>query len=494
MFEILLQVMSRIDISYIFMIILGVVGGMFVGALPGFTATMGVALLVPFSYTLTPANSFALLIGVYCSAVYAGSIPAILINTPGTPAAVATVFDGYPLCKKGEAGKALGIACYSSVFGGILSAIILIFTSGYIAKVALKFGPQEYFALALLGMSMVAGMTGKNITKGLISVVFGMLLSLVGMDWNTGFPRFTFGSLDLMGGISLLPMMIGLFALTELLVTADTVYKHYQVKQKIIDISSSFRYWWENFYLSFRSSLMGTFLGALPGVGAVTASFVAYNDALHSSKSPEKMGKGQPEGIVAPESANNAVTGGAMIPLLSLGIPGDGVTAIMLGALLIHGLRPGPLLFKENIEVVYSIYLSMILAYFIILIIGIWGIKYLAKIVELPRYILFPFILFFSIIGSYALQNSMFDVYIALIFGILGYFMRRYDFPLGPFLLALVLGDLVEYNLIVSLQISKGNWLSFLTRPISGTILVITFLFLVFRTIKIRKENLKNVK
>jgi putative tricarboxylic transport membrane protein len=288
--------------------------------------------------------------------------------------------------------------------------------------------------------------------------------------------------------------MIGLFALTELLVTADTVYKHYQVKQKITDISSSFRYWWENFYLSLRSSLMGTFLGALPGVGAVTASFVAYNDALQNSKSPEKMGKGQPEGIVAPESANNAVTGGAMIPLLSLGIPGDGVTAIMLGALLIHGLRPGPLLFKENIEVVYSIYLSMILAYLIILIIGIWGIKYLAKIVELPRYILFPFILFFSIIGSYALQNSMFDVYIALIFGILGYFMRRYDFPLGPFLLALVLGDLVEYNLIVSLQISKGNWLSFLTRPISGTLLVITFLFLVFRTIKIQKENSKNVK
>lgn len=486
--EVLLQVLGDIDAIYIGILFLGVISGIVIGALPGFTATMGVALFVPFTYSMGTNYAFAFLISLYCSAVYAGSIPAILIRTPGTPAAIATINDGYPMAQKGKAGKALGIAMYASVFGGIFSAIILTLTSKYVADAALKFGPQEYFAIAVLGLSMVIGMAEKSMIKGLISMALGLLLTVIGQDVQTGFPRFTYGNFNLFSGLQILPVMIGIFAISEVLASITKSSKPVCVKQDISGIFSSYKYIVKNFFLVIKCSAIGTFMGSLPGVGAVTASFLGYNEATRCSKNPKEMGTGRPEGIMAPEAANNAVTGGALIPLLSLGIPGDPVTAILLGALMIKGLRPGPELFQTDIDVVYGLFITMILANIVILLVSLIGIRFIARVLEVPNYILNPLVLMFCVVGSYALRNSMFDVYVAIGFGIIGFLMRRYGFPLGSFTLAMILGSLIEYKMLMSLALSKGSFVTFISRPISGTLIAITVIFLVY---SLRRKKIK---
>ncbi|MEG1806010.1 MAG: tripartite tricarboxylate transporter permease, partial [Clostridia bacterium] len=431
------------------------------------------------------------LIALYCSAVFAGSIPAILIRTPGTPAAICTIYDGYPMAKRGEAGRALGLACWSSVIGGLFSAVMLIFLAEFIADFAIQFGHFEYFMLGVLGLSMVIGMSSDNMIKGLISMAIGLLIPLVGMDSMNGFPRFTFGRVELLSGLQQLPVMIGLFAFSEVFISFSSKESNNVGIQKIDKLFSGFKDIAHNKWLLLKASVIGTYLGALPGVGATTAAIIGYDQAKKGSKHPELMGTGQPEGIIGPECANNAVTGGALIPMLALGIPGDPVTAILLGALMIHGLQPGPLLFSESPVVVKSIYISVIFSYIVIFILSLFSIKLIAKLLKVKSSILSVFVLLFCVIGSYALQNSYFDVIVALVFGLIGYWMRKDGYSLGPMTLALVLGTMIEQKLSGALKLSQGSLLPFVTRPISLVLLLLTVAFVTYSIIKMQMAKKK---
>ncbi len=485
--------LSEINGIYIWALLLGTVAGYVIGALPGFSATMGVAIFVPFTYNMSANAAFAFLIALYCSAVFAGSIPAILIRTPGTPAAICTVNDGYPMAKRGEAGRALGLACLASIFGGIVSAIILIFAAEFIADFAISFGHYEYFWLGVLGLSMVIGMSSDNMIKGLISMVIGLAVPLVGMDSMNGFPRFTFGSIELLSGLQQLPVMIGLFAISEVFIGFSSKESEKLSNQKITNLFSSLKDLAKNKMLLVKTALIGTYLGALPGVGATTAAIIGYDQARKGSKEPEKMGTGQPEGIIGPECANNAVTGGALIPLLALGIPGDPVTAILLGALMIQGLQPGPLLFVQSPVVVKSIYISIVLSYIAILFLSIFSIKLIAKLLNIKTTILSAFVMVFCIIGSYALRNTYFDVWVALAFGFIGYWMRKDGYSLGPMTLALVLGTMIEQKLSGALKLSGGSLLPFINRPISAVLVSLSLLVIGFSIYKIIKDKRKRV-
>lgn len=487
-----IQALSNIDAMYLGAIIAGTVAGYVIGALPGFSATMGVAIFVPFTYHMGANTAFGFLIALYCSAVFAGSIPAILIRTPGTPAAICTIYDGYPMAKKGEAGRALGLACWASVIGGVFSAVMLIVMAEFIADFALSFGHYEYFMLGVLGLSMVIGMSSDNMVKGLLSMAIGLVIPLVGMDPMNGFARFTFGRGELLSGLQQLPVMIGLFALSEVFMGFSSGDREQMTEQKIDGLFSGFKDLARAKWLLFKSAVAGTCLGALPGVGATTAAIIGYDQAKKGSKNPELMGTGMPEGIIGPECANNAVTGGALIPLLALGIPGDPVTAILLGALMIKGLQPGPLLFEQQPVIVKEIYISVILSYAAIFIFSIFSIKIIARLLNIKSSILSAFVLVFCVIGSYALNNSYFDVLVAIAFGLIGYWMRKEDFPLGPMTLALVLGAMIEQKLGGALKLSGGSILPFFTRPVSLALFVLTLLFIaysVWGVLKVKKKQ-----
>lgn len=487
-----LQALANIDAMYIIALVLGTVAGYVIGALPGFSATMGVAIFVPFSYNMDTNTAFAFLIALYCSAVFAGSIPAILIRTPGTPAAICTTFDGHPMAQRGEAGRALGLACWASIIGGIFSALVLIVCAEFVADFALAFGNYEYFMLAVLGLTMAIGMSSDDWIKGMISMFIGLACCVVGMDSMNGFARFTFGNVKLMSGLQQLPIMIGLFAISEVFIGFSTGARQKAERQNITGLFSGFKDIAVNKMLLLKTAIMGTFLGALPGVGATTAAIVGYDEAKRSSKAKEKMGTGQPEGIIGPECANNAVTGGALIPMLALGIPGDPVTAILLGALMVKGLQAGPLLFANNGVVVKSMYITLILSYVVIFILSTFSIKWIARLLNVKTSILSAFVLVFCVIGSYALNNSYFDVYVALAFGLIGYIMRMKGFSLGPMTLALVLGKMIEERLGGALKMSRGSLKPFVTRPISLALLCLTLLSIAYssyRLIKTRKER-----
>ncbi|NLD98035.1 MAG: tripartite tricarboxylate transporter permease, partial [Synergistaceae bacterium] len=334
-------------------LVLGVTGGIVIGALPGLTATMGVAVLLPLTFGMESTRALVMLSGIYIGAIYGGSISAILLKTPGTPAAAATVLDGYELARKGEAGKALSISAIASFTGGIVSTVMLITISPILARFALRFGAPEYFALAVFGLSIIASISGKSPVKGLLAGMFGLLISTVGLDPVTSFPRFTFGEINLFNGFAIIPVLIGLFALAEAFVQMEKIFEPAQTvktdfKRGMVSLKETLSL----MPLMIKSALIGTFIGSIPGAGADIAAFVSYNEARRSSKKPEKFGTGCLEGIAAPEAGNNGVTGGAMVPLLTLGVPGDAVTAILLGALVIQGLQPGPLLFTKNADVI----------------------------------------------------------------------------------------------------------------------------------------------
>ena len=466
-------------------LVLGTVAGYIIGALPGFSATMGVAIFVPFSYGMETNTAFAFLIALYCSAVFAGSIPAILIRTPGTPAAICTTFDGYPMAKRGEAGRALGLACWASIVGGIFSALVLMICAGFIAHFALAFGNYEYFMLAVLGLTMAIGMSADDWIKGMISMFIGLACCVVGMDSMNGFARFTFGNIKLMSGLQQLPIMIGLFAISEVFIGFSADNRQQVSRQQITGLFSGFKDIAVNKMLLLKTAILGTFLGALPGVGATTAAIVGYDEAKRSSKEKGKMGSGQPEGIIGPECANNAVTGGALIPMLALGIPGDPVTAILLGALMVKGLRAGPLLFANNGVIVKGMYITLILSYLVIFLLSIFSIKLIARLLNIRTSVLSAFVLVFCVIGSYALNNSYFDVFVAIAFGFIGYLMRMKGYSLGPMTLALVLGKMIEERLGGALKMSRGSLLPFLTRPISLALLILTVLSIVYSSIRL---------
>jgi putative tricarboxylic transport membrane protein len=453
--------------SIILMICVGTTAGIVIGALPGLTATMGVALLVPLTFGRPALESISMLIGIYCGAMYGGSISAILIRTPGTPAGAATVLDGYPMAKRGEAGRAMSMALFASFFGGVVGALIMTFASPYISSIALEFGPVEYFGLAIFGLSVIVSISGRSLIKGAMSAFLGLLIASIGFDPISGFPRFTMGMMEMMEGPPFIPTLIGLFAVSEVFNEVQKTGKIQQAKANLdrylptwTDIKASFK-------TLVRSSLIGTGIGAIPGAGGDIAAFVAYGEAKRASKHPEKFGTGEINGVAASESANNACSGGAMIPLLSLGVPGDAVTAVLLGAFVIQGLQPGPMLYKEHMDVVYQIFASMMLAQFAMQFIGMAGIRLFAKVILVDRAILTPAIFVLSMVGAFAMRSNLFDVYTTLAFGIIGYLLARYDYPLSPILLALILGPMAESNLRRALVISSGDPAILFSRPIA---------------------------
>lgn len=459
--------------SVLFIICVGITTGIIIGSLPGLTATMGVALLVPLTFGRPPLESLSMLIGIYCGAMYGGSISAILIRTPGTPAAAATVLEGYPMARRGEAGRAMSMALFASFFGGVCGALIMTFASPIVSGFALEFGPVEYFALAIFGLSVIVSISGNSLIKGMMSAFFGLLIASIGFDPISGFPRFTFGMMEMMEGPPFIPTLIGLFAVSEVFNEVQKTGQIQQLKATVDrflpsweDIRHCFKHLW-------RSSLIGTFIGAIPGAGGDIAAFVSYGQAKRTSKHPERFGKGQIEGLAASESANNACSGGAMIPLLSLGVPGDAVTAVLLGAFIIQGLQPGPMLYKEHIDIVYQIFASMMLAQFVMLFIGMAGIRLFSKVILVDRAILTPSIFVLSMVGAFAMRSNIFDVYTTLAFGILGYVMMRYDYPLSPILLALILGPMAEANLRRAMVISSGDPSILFSRPIAVVLMAL---------------------
>jgi len=495
-FDILLEAFSKVLLNPVnfFFVFIGVTAGIIVGALPGLTATMGVALLIPFTYRLEPIQGLIMLVGLFCGGIYGGSISAILIGIPGTPSAAATVLDGYEMGKKGLAGKAIGMATLASFFGGTLGALIMTFCSPQLAKIALKFGPPEFFALSFFGLGIIITISGKSILKGLISGIFGLMITMIGYDPLSGCPRLTFGSTELLGGITFIPALIGLFGYSQVFQGIEKILVLPAVKSELKHIIPKLNEIKSVFKTMVKSALIGTFIGAVPGTGCDIAAFVSYGEARRSSKNPEKFGTGILEGVAAPETGNNAATGGAMIPMLTLGVPGDAVTAVLMGALTIHGFQPGPLLIKDHPGVVYPIFAGMILAQFVMLGVGLGGMRFFARIINIDRRIMTPIIFFLCVVGSYAMRFSFFDVGVSLIIGVIAYFMNYYGFPGSPILLALILGPMVEQNLRRSLIISHGNPSIFITRPISAAFIIIGIFVMITSYYRIKKAMEKEEK
>lgn len=432
----------------------GVIIGVTVGAIPGLTATMAVALALPFTFSLDPITSILLLVGIYKGGVFGGSITAILVKAPGTPAAACTVLDGYPMARKGQAGKALGIALYASCIADLISNLALIFLAGTIASFALEFGPPEYFWLIAFSLTIVISISGSSLTKGLISGTLGILVSTIGLDLVYGTQRFTFDNFNLMGGVSYIPLLIGLFAIPE-------VIDFYVQKSAPLAVQGAdrTRVTWPEFLRCLptivRGSLIGVVIGAIPGTGATAAAFLSYGEAKRMSRTPETFGTGEIKGVAASESGNNGVAGATLIPLLALGIPGDVVTAVILGAFMLQGLTPGPLLFQENITLIYAIFAGIMFSSLVLLGAGSLAIRHFARIADVPRHILLPTVLLFCVFGSYAVQNQMFDVLVMLAFGVLGFLMNRIGMAAAPFLIGFILGPLFEDNLRRSYLISE---------------------------------------
>jgi len=470
-------------------VLIGITAGIIVGALPGLTATMGCALLIPFTFGLPPIQGLLMLIGIFCGGIYGGSISGILIRTPGTPAAAATLLDGYPLSQKGQGGKAIGMATVASFIGGTTGALVMTFLSPQIAKIGTRFGPPEFCALAVFGLGMIITISGRSLLKGVISALFGLMITVIGFDPLSGVPRFTFGSEDLLGGVTFIPALIGLFGYAQVFRNIEKMQITAHVKSRVKNILPKWGEIRSTLKTSLKSALIGTFIGSVPGTGCDVAAFIAYGEAKRSSKHPELFGTGLLEGVAAPEAANNGATGGAMIPMLTLGIPGDAVTAVLLGALTIHGLQPGPLLFRDHLDVIYPIFAGMIMAQFVLLVVGLSGARVFARLINIDRKILVPVIFFLCVVGSYSMQFSFFDVGLSLVIGIIAYFMEYYDYPVSPILLALILGPMAEQNLRRSLIISHGDPTIFFTRPISAAFIILAIVVIITSYFRIKKAT-----
>jgi putative tricarboxylic transport membrane protein len=477
-----------------FFVFVGITSGIIVGALPGLTATMGCALLIPFTFGLPPIQGLLMLIGIFCGGIYGGSISGILIRTPGTPSAAATLLDGYPLSQKGMAGKAIGISTIASFVGGTTGAVIMTFLSPQIAKIGLRFGPPEFFALAIFGLGMIITISGRSLLKGIISALLGLMITVIGFDPLSGVPRFTFGSQNLLGGVTFIPALIGLFGYAQVFRNIEKITILPQTKSKVEKILPRLSEIVSTLKTMIKSAIMGTFIGSIPGTGCDVAAFVTYGEAKRSSKHPEKFGTGILEGVAAPEAGNNGATGGAMIPMLTLGVPGDAVTAVLLGALTIHGLQPGPMLFKDHLDIIYPIFSGMIMAQFILLIVGLSGARVFARLINIDRRILTPVIFFLCVVGSYAMRFSFFDVGLSLIIGVIAYFMEYYGYTVSPILLALILGPMAEQNLRRSLIISHGDPIVFFKRPISAAFIILTVFVIISSYYRIKKANQREAK
>lgn len=468
-------------------IVAGVIVGILGGAMPGVSPSMAVAILLPFTFGMSPTMGLVMLCAIYLASNYGGSITAVTINTPGTPSAVVTAFDGYPLAKSGRAGDALGVSLVASVVGGFVGIIILICFSAPLANFALKFWPAEYFALAVLGLTTVASLGGGKWLEALIAVLLGLLLNTVGLDHVSGVSRYTFDVIRLYDGFSFIPALIGLFALSE--VFGNIEEDNFKAFDSVSDDGLSS---WPTMktYLSLkwgmiRSGVLGTIIGIFPGAGGTIASFIAYDVEKRLSKTPEMFGKGSLEGVTAAEASNSSSVGGALVPLLTLGIPGSASTAVLIGALMIHELRPGPELFSKHPEIVYTLFASLFVANLVLLLVGWLGSRVWIKVTMVPKSILYPMIFAFSIIGSFAVRSSLFDVGVCVVFGVAGWLLNKFHYPSSPIVLGLVLGTLIEMNLQMTLVMDGPAM--FFTRPLSAVLLGLSALSLctpLFRALK----------
>lgn len=482
------EILQAFDIIFtldvIGMIFLGVLAGIIIGALPGLTVNMGIALLLPLTYSFQGMSGILLLLGVYCGAVYGGSITAILISTPGTPASAATVLDGYPMAKKGEAGRALGLSTLSSMFGGLFSTIALVLVAPQLAKVATGFSAAEYFALAVFGISIITSVSSHSMIKGLMGGALGLFIATIGLDPMTSGMRFTFNSVYLMGGISFIPVLVGLFAFSQGLIGFEENYRERQagkvekLKAKITRILPTWLDFKRVLPTYIRSSVIGTGIGVIPGVGGDISSFIAYNEAKRWSKHPEEFGHGSPEGVSAPEAGANAVTGGCMVPLMTLGIPGDGATAIIMGAFMVQGLALGPQLFTDHPVEVNTIFIGLFAANIFMGALGLLGMRLFTKVMDVPRHILVPVILVLCTVGAYSVNHEIIDVFVMMGAGILAYVLIKLDFSMSPIVIGMILGPMAESNLRRALTMSQGDVTVLLTRPICATFLVIALLTL----------------
>jgi putative tricarboxylic transport membrane protein len=460
--------------------LIGVTYGTLIGVLPGIGPVVGVAILIPVTFGLNATTAIITMAGVYYGAMYGGSTTSILINVPGESASVVTCLDGYQMARKGRAGPALGMAALASFMAGTLAVVLLTLIAPALASVALSFGPPEYFALTFMGLTLVTSLAGESMVKGLMSGAFGLIIACVGVDAVSGDERFTFGNIFLLDGFGFIGVAVGLFAVSEVLCNLEESMEQVFIRTKFTlrNLFPNWQDWKDSFWPIWRCSFMAFFLGNLPGAGATIASFMAYAMEKKLSKRPEKFGTGIIEGVAAPEAANNAAAGGSMVPLLALGIPSSGTSAVLLGALLVHGLRPGPLLFQSSPEFVWGVIASMYIGNIMLLILNLPLVGLWASLLRVPYKILMPLIVTISAVGVYATENNIFDMWVMFGFGIIGYLMRKLRFPAAPVVLGLVLGPMVERSLRQSLTISHGDPTIFFTRPISAMLMLVALVSL----------------
>jgi putative tricarboxylic transport membrane protein len=498
MYELLLAgIQNVLQMKYLLPVVIGTLVGIVGGALPGITNTMTVIMVLPFTFGLEPLQGLAAMIGVYVGGESGGLIASCLLGIPGKPSSVATMFDGFPMSQKGEPGRALWLGIWASFFGGLLGAIFLVGTTEPLARLALEFGPWEYFSLFVFALSMVAGLTGASLTKGLLSGAIGLVITIIGNDPVMGRERLTLGIRFLEGGIPFLPVLIGVFAFAQIMSDVE------RMRAGPADAATGFsaprlvvshaKVIWEILsrpFLLLWTSFIGVLIGVLPGIGGSAANVMAYDQAKKFSKHPERFGTGTPEGIIASEAANNSNVGGSLVTIMAFGIPGDAVTAVMLGALTIHGIQPGPLFITQQPTLAYGIFAAYILAHFIMIAFMFIGVRWFLQVVAVPKSILFPVILVLCAVGAFALDNTMANVYVLLLCGLLGYGMVKAGLPLAPLILGVILGDQIEINLVRSIMTDSNLWL-FLTRPISGLLLAASVISVVFALWQHRRAQKK---
>ncbi|HOG15739.1 MAG: Tripartite tricarboxylate transporter TctA family protein [Syntrophaceae bacterium PtaU1.Bin231] len=472
--SLLLGFQTALSVGNLFICMVGIIVGTLVGALPGIGPTGAVAILLPASYSLGPAGALILLAGIYYGTQYGGTITSVLMRVPGESASVVTTFDGYEMAKQGRAGVALGIAAIGSFIGGTLSIVGLMFLGPVLADYALAFGPAEYFGLMVLALSLITAFTGKSMVRGLIATIFGLLLGTVGDDVISGDPRLTFGSAGLLDGIQFLPVAVGLFGVSEMIESVlqkggmeilRTEFGFRKVLPSVADFVKSIG-------AILRGTVLGFFTGILPGAGATIASFLSYGVEQKVSRTPERFGKGAIEGVAGPETANNASTGGAFIPMLSLGIPGSGTTAVLLGAFLMFGLQPGPALFREAPDVVWGLIASMYIGNVALLVINVGFIPLIVRLMDVIKPYMRLVVMILAIVGVYSFRNTVLDVVVMLLFAVIGYFMKKYDFPQAPVVLGLILGDRAEQSLRQALSISNNDPSILFHTPLSAVLLI----------------------
>ncbi|HDZ48117.1 hypothetical protein LCGC14_0025810 [marine sediment metagenome] len=482
--------------SVLGLIVLGVLFGIIGGSIPGFTVTMAILVVFPFTFAMDPVSGVSLMVGVFVGGYSGGIVSGVMLGIPGTPSSITTVYDGYPMAQKGEPGRALGIGVASSFLGTIISVAVLVFFGPLIASFSMNFRPWEITALIVFALTLVAGLSNGALLKGLLAAALGLLITTVGYDRNSNL-RFDFGIPAFGSGFEILPVMIGIFAFSQLLGNIEKL-KDEKSETKKIDTNVSIPYGQilkdmaGQKLNTLRSSLIGSLVGALPGTGGTVANFLSYDQAKKFSKTPEEFGKGTPSGIVASEASNSAVAGGAFVPTLALGIPGDLPMAIMMGVLILHGITPGPMMFEQNPVLVGAIYASLLIGAVVMVLCNLLLVRWFAKISLIPQQILVPVVLMLCAIGAYALNNNLFDIWVLFIFGVIGYLLWKADVPLTPLILGVVLGDNLERQLFRALELNE-SWLTFLTRPLSALFLALAVVSILFSLYQDRKiQRLKN--